>query len=793
MIRRKEIVEEILPPIPNKVRAFAYRPYPSSFITQQKQIEDDSDDDTGVQIIERRVVPSAKKDRQQMAKLHASAAYARIQEARRLVDDNHYEYACDVIYECQRGRLHPMDPPAWCDTTMKLAVANVHSFQVPDPSWQWVSPRWLIDMTLDVDEDGWQYSSRFSNSSWHSRFSAAKSFVRRRRWLRLRRRRHQRQDQSLAESAENGNECVDIEAEQGTLAGSPSAVLFQKPKQQKSRHPADMAAKIKDKVSRNYVGKNPRNGKRELAFTLKDGKYRSHRPLRKDESPGALQLRRTKSVVLADIEDNDTELSDEGSPTSLHMLLRNKGTEMQETRKRHDSGNGIEQASVPQIAVTSEPARDSTSALLRQVQRSLSTVWNQNHLPLSFGQPAAYGNDSHEQLPSPTSDGTSPQDAPSESLPRLVGRMAPEPTVPREDTGLGSCMPADSQDLEAVMAAACRPRSSRHRPWSLKPVASAFLSSLHTGSRRNSAVDLPETHFVHGVQSVPVSPHNNVQQHVEMPPNSPINLADSIASSTAIDSHLSLVIRGNSRNAADGSEQQQQQQQQQSRRPFSLASSSTTSLDDFSANMLPLLDPYVDPYTSLHIPRTQSGQATLHTNSAAEANFVADKHLIELASSTLRSLMSDIMLDRERLEFIHECLRLGGITAATIWYSLPWLHFDLLHFDNARQRFIALLLAHSQTCPPDALRYFSSLSVANPKQLEFDEKVAMQGMGERECKEYMQLMADLDRGAVIRPLMPAQAWRLVIKPVVSRDPDLFYSDFKLMVMGVARWDLAVKC
>ncbi|KAJ2847365.1 hypothetical protein IWW36_003890 [Coemansia brasiliensis] len=111
MIRRKEIVEDILPPIPNKARAFAYRPYPSSFITQQKQQqqpdEDDDScdeyDDTGVRIVERRVVPSAKKDRQQMAKLHASAAYARIQEARRLVDDSHYEYACDVIYECQRG------------------------------------------------------------------------------------------------------------------------------------------------------------------------------------------------------------------------------------------------------------------------------------------------------------------------------------------------------------------------------------------------------------------------------------------------------------------------------------------------------------------------------------------------------------------------------------------------------------------------------------------------------------------------------------------------------------------
>ncbi|KAJ2842231.1 hypothetical protein IWW36_005983, partial [Coemansia brasiliensis] len=370
-----------------------------------------------------------------------------------------------------------------------------------------------------------------------------------------------------------------------------------------------------------------RSGKRDLAFTLKDGRYRSHRPLRKADSPGALplQLRRAKSVVLADIEaaeDNELELSDDESRTSLHMLLRNnKEADMQETRKRHDSGNGGEHPSVPQITVSSEPARDSTSALLRQVQRSLSTVWNQSHLPMNYRQSAYCGSDSHELLPSPTSDSTSPQNVPSESLPRLVGRMAPEPTVPREDTGLGSCMPADSQDLEAVMAAACRPRSSRHRPWSLKPVASAFISSLHTGSRRNSTVDLPEASFAPGVQSVPVSPHNIVHQSVEMPPNSPTYLADSVTSSTAIDSHLSLIIHGNTANTADSSEQQQQ-----TRQPFSLASNSTTSLDDFSANVLPQLDPYVDPYTNLNIPRTQSGQVTLLTSSAtdttaAEANF----------------------------------------------------------------------------------------------------------------------------------------------------------------------------
>ncbi|KAI8319453.1 hypothetical protein GQ54DRAFT_241243, partial [Martensiomyces pterosporus] len=52
-------------------------------------------------------------------------------------DDQRYEYACDAVFECQRG-LHPMDPPPWCDATMKLTLANVHSYQLPDPSWQWV-------------------------------------------------------------------------------------------------------------------------------------------------------------------------------------------------------------------------------------------------------------------------------------------------------------------------------------------------------------------------------------------------------------------------------------------------------------------------------------------------------------------------------------------------------------------------------------------------------------------------------------------------------------------------------
>ncbi|KAJ2554591.1 hypothetical protein IWW35_001187, partial [Coemansia sp. RSA 1878] len=171
-----------------------------------------------------------------------------------------------------------MDPPAWSDTTMKLTVANVHSFQVPDPSWTWVSPRWLIDMTLDVDDDGWQYASRFSqNAKWHSQFSAARSFVRRRRWLRLRRRMH------INEPIED--ELCSLETT------SQSSVCDMQQTVHTRRRPSDMAAKIKSKVSRQYVGKSPKEGKQAM-YTVKDGKYRSHRPRE-------LEVRRTKSVTLA--------------------------------------------------------------------------------------------------------------------------------------------------------------------------------------------------------------------------------------------------------------------------------------------------------------------------------------------------------------------------------------------------------------------------------------------------------------------------------------------------------------
>ncbi|KAJ1944856.1 hypothetical protein GGF37_001995, partial [Kickxella alabastrina] len=221
---------------------------------------------------------------------------ARLRDARKLVDDGRYEYACDVLFECQRGfnflgkanfstkLLHPMDPPPWCDPSMKLTLPNVHSFQLPDPSWEWVSPRWLIDMTLDVDEDGWQYATRFSNATWHGRHSAAKSFVRRRRWLRLRRRLQINppsptgvDDANLYSSMTDDGRPV--AAEESYDTGFDASQQNRQRRRRMSK-PVAVASKIKNTVQGNYVGATPKSPTKpvtkNLAYTLKDGKYKSH-------------------------------------------------------------------------------------------------------------------------------------------------------------------------------------------------------------------------------------------------------------------------------------------------------------------------------------------------------------------------------------------------------------------------------------------------------------------------------------------------------------------------------------
>ncbi|KAA6413676.1 MAG: hypothetical protein FRX48_02037 [Lasallia pustulata] len=109
------------------------------------------------------------------------------------------EYEVDILYENQRGwffygiplysskSLLNFDPSGWQTANFKDSPVNIRDFQLPDPSWQWAWKSWYVDMSHDVDEEGWQYSFSFAHRfSWHGTHPWFHSFVRRRRWLRKR-------------------------------------------------------------------------------------------------------------------------------------------------------------------------------------------------------------------------------------------------------------------------------------------------------------------------------------------------------------------------------------------------------------------------------------------------------------------------------------------------------------------------------------------------------------------------------------------------------------------------------
>ncbi len=106
----------------------------------------------------------------------------------------------DILYENQRGWFifgiplfsskalwnMRIDPSPWVDSSYKPSAVNITNAQVPDPSWAWEWKSWYVDMSRDVDEEGWQYSFWFKGGAWHGTHPWFHSFVRRRRWLRKR-------------------------------------------------------------------------------------------------------------------------------------------------------------------------------------------------------------------------------------------------------------------------------------------------------------------------------------------------------------------------------------------------------------------------------------------------------------------------------------------------------------------------------------------------------------------------------------------------------------------------------
>ncbi|GJJ69583.1 hypothetical protein EMPS_01930 [Entomortierella parvispora] len=111
------------------------------------------------------------------------------------------DFVYDFLYQHERGAfflgtpnfssksLLPVDPDEWTNSNFETSAMDVSDFEVPDPSWEWVHKSWLVDMTGDVDEDGWEYAMTFHGSPWHGNYEVFRSFARRRRWLRLRKRK----------------------------------------------------------------------------------------------------------------------------------------------------------------------------------------------------------------------------------------------------------------------------------------------------------------------------------------------------------------------------------------------------------------------------------------------------------------------------------------------------------------------------------------------------------------------------------------------------------------------------
>ncbi|PRT53825.1 Meiotically up-regulated gene 65 protein [Wickerhamiella sorbophila] len=109
--------------------------------------------------------------------------------------------AWDYQIESQRGwvllgypffsskLLLAMDPREYSARDGSALGNHLCNVNLPDDTWEWVWPRWYVDMANDVDDQGWLYSWRFRSKDWKGYPRIGRSFVRQRQWKRLRRKK----------------------------------------------------------------------------------------------------------------------------------------------------------------------------------------------------------------------------------------------------------------------------------------------------------------------------------------------------------------------------------------------------------------------------------------------------------------------------------------------------------------------------------------------------------------------------------------------------------------------------
>lgn len=109
------------------------------------------------------------------------------------------EVVIDYQIESQRGlfmfgypffsasALLPLDPAPFSSLDGQPLGSDLNTLETPDDTWEWVWPRWFIEMNHHVDDQGWCYAFRFKSERWYGGHVYLRSFVRRRVWKRPRR------------------------------------------------------------------------------------------------------------------------------------------------------------------------------------------------------------------------------------------------------------------------------------------------------------------------------------------------------------------------------------------------------------------------------------------------------------------------------------------------------------------------------------------------------------------------------------------------------------------------------
>lgn len=126
---------------------------------------------------------------------------------RLLLDNKEYEFKFELVIENQRGfkmfgipffssngLLPLVDPSSFQlinGQNLMLIDHSLDNLPLPDLYWEWEWDKWYVLMLDDVDDQGWIYSKiLFKSRHWKGKYYFG-NFIRRRVWMRLRKRKRE--------------------------------------------------------------------------------------------------------------------------------------------------------------------------------------------------------------------------------------------------------------------------------------------------------------------------------------------------------------------------------------------------------------------------------------------------------------------------------------------------------------------------------------------------------------------------------------------------------------------------